>query len=74
MSSGCGGVAGSAGTGEVVVRDRERFKRFYPENRAVIPADAVGEIDPTITTRVLIGRRIRELQEAEARRAGITSR
>ena len=57
-----------AAPGAVVRRDPDRFKRFYPDVRAVIPPGYEAElvIKPT---RVLIAERIAALQAAEAAKA-----
>jgi hypothetical protein len=58
----------SDSTAQPVVRDRARFARFYPENRAVIPPGLVEEV-PFVSTRTLIARRLRDLQAQAAEQA-----
>ena len=53
---------------EPVVKDRDRFKRFAPDRRAVMPPDS-GEPVPFVATAVLMDARIEALRAAHGRSA-----
>lgn len=59
----------SSAPSRVVARDRERFRRFYPERRAVIPPDACGEIAFTSVHTLIERRRAELIAQAEAAKA-----
>lgn len=52
---------------EPVLKDRDRFKRFAPDRRTVLPPDS-GEPDPFATMETLIAERVEALLAA-ARKA-----
>lgn len=52
-----------------VVKDRDRFRRFSPDRRAVLPPDT-GEPVPFVATEVLIAERVQALLDAETAASG----
>lgn len=54
---------------ERVVKDRDRFMRFSPDRRAVLPPDT-DEPVPFVATEVLVAERVQALLAADAAASG----